>query len=173
MIMINDILVSDDLLESYFVCDLEKCKGACCIEGDLGAPLEKKELRQVRESLGVIKSYLSEEGIQQIKKQGHYVKDFEGDYSTPTIGGRECAYSVYAEKGILKCGFELAWQDGKSKFRKPVSCHLYPVRVKKNNINSTVNYERWHICDPACSLGKSLKIPLYVFCERSIGKEIR
>jgi hypothetical protein len=120
MINIYDVLVSDDLLESYFVCDLEQCKGACCVEGDLGAPLEKKELRHVKESFGVIKSYLSEEGIQQIKKQGHYVKDFEGDYSTPTISGRECAYSVYDEKRILKCGFELAWQDGRSKFRKPV-----------------------------------------------------
>jgi hypothetical protein len=168
MININDILVSDDVLESYFVCDLEHCKGACCVEGDLGAPLEKSELRRVKESLKAIQSYLSEEGKEQISKQGAYVKDFEGDYSTPTIGGRECAYSVYDEKGILKCSFEMAWKEGKSTFRKPVSCHLYPIRVKRNKINSFVNYERWHICDPACTLGKSIKTPLYVFLKDAL-----
>jgi hypothetical protein len=168
MINIDEVLVSDDLLESYFVCDLEQCKGACCVEGDLGAPLEINELRLVRESFDRIKSYLTEEGIAQIKRHGPYVKDFEGDYSTPTIGGKECAYSVYDEKGVLKCGFELAWKDGKSAFRKPVSCHLYPVRVKQTKINRIVNYERWHICDPACKLGQSLQVPLYVFLKEAL-----
>ena len=168
MIIIKDTVVSDDLIENFFVCDLEQCKGACCVEGDLGAPLEKDEIRKVKNAFKSIQSYLSDEGIQQIHKQGHYVKDFEGEFSTPTIRGKECVYSVYDKKGILKCGFELAWKDGKSDFRKPVSCHLYPVRVRKNIISSHVNYDRWHICEPACTLGKAMKIPLYIFIKEAL-----
>ncbi len=168
MIIIRDTIVSEELIGNFFVCDLEKCKGACCVEGDLGAPLEEDELRPIRNALKRIEPYLSREGIEQIRKQGHYIKDSDGDYSTPTIHGKECVYSTYDKNGILRCGFELAWKDGKSDFRKPVSCHLYPVRITKSEVNSHVNYHQWHICSPACTLGKSMKIPLYVFVKEAL-----
>lgn len=175
MIKIENILVSDELIGNFFVCDLEKCRGACCVEGDLGAPLEQDELKSVRNSLQYVKPYLSEESKNEIAKQGTYIKDYEGDYSTPTIRGRECVYAVYDSNGILKCGFELAWQDGKIPFRKPVSCHLYPVRIKRDAFSYLVNHDKWSICDPACKLGKSMNMPLYKFVKealiRKFGRE--
>ena len=145
MIVIGKTLVSEELTDLFFICDLEKCKGACCVEGDLGAPLEESELPVLEEIYQKVKPFLSAEGIQAIEEQGIYVKDFEGDFSTPTIAGKECAYAVYDEHGILKCGIELAHQAGKTDFRKPVSCHLYPVRVKKIHHHLAVNYDNWHI----------------------------
>jgi hypothetical protein len=175
MIKIGNTIISDELLENFFVCDLEKCKGACCVEGDLGAPLERNELKPVRESYSAIEPYLTAESKTQIKKQGFYIKDFEGDHSTPTINGKECVFSIYDKKGILKCSFEKAWKEGKSEFRKPVSCHLYPVRVRKKYNNFYVNYDRWSICDPACKLGEAMQMPLYVFVKdaliRKFGQE--
>jgi len=168
MIKINDTLVSDELIERFFVCDLERCKGACCVEGDLGAPLEKDELKLIHDSFKYVSPYISDESKIQIKKQGHYIKDFEGDYSTPTIKGRECVYAVYGDKGILHCGFELAWKDGKSTFRKPISCHLYPVRIKSDIHNYLVNYDKWSICNPACKLGKAVNVPLYLFVKEAL-----
>jgi hypothetical protein len=175
MIVIGNTLISEDILENFFVCDLDKCKGACCVEGDLGAPLEKSELKQLEMIYEKVKPYLSEAGLQAIEQQGHYIRDYEGDFSTPTIEGRECAYAVYDKSGILKCGIEQAYLDGRIKFRKPVSCHLYPVRVKKYKGFTAVNYDRWHICDPACVLGKELGVPLYLFLKdaliRKFGRE--
>ena len=168
MIKIDDTLVSDELIEKFFICDLDKCKGACCVEGDLGAPLEKEELRLVSDSSKYIMPYISNESKTQIKKQGHYVKDFEGDFSTPTINGRECVYAAYGENGILKCGFEMAWKDGKSEFRKPLSCHLYPIRIKNDGHNYLVNYDKWKICNPACKLGAAMNIPLYLFVKEAL-----
>jgi len=168
MILIGNTLISEDVLEKFFVCDLDKCKGACCVEGDLGAPLEISELPVLERIYKKVKPYLTKEGIKAIKRDGYYVKDFEGDYSTPTIDGRECAYAVYDEKGILKCGFEMAFQDGKTDFKKPVSCHLYPVRVKKIREIVAVNYDNWHICNPACVLGKKLGIPVYEFLKEAL-----
>jgi hypothetical protein len=118
MITIDNTIISDDLAESFFVCNLEKCKGACCVEGDLGAPLEKEELRNLEEIYEKVEPYLSEEGKQAIREQGLYIYDDEGDFSTPTVGGRECAYAIYDERGILKCGIEQAYNDGKTDFKK-------------------------------------------------------
>lgn len=175
MIKIGETLISDDVLEEFFVCDIEKCKGACCVEGDLGAPLEENELDELKQNFNGIAPFLTEEGRHEIEKQGLYVFDFEGDYSTPTINGRECAYAIYDEKGFLKCGIELAYENGKSDFSKPISCHLYPVRISKNITNIAVNYDQWHICNPACILGHELKVPLYKFLKdaliRKFGKE--
>ncbi|MBS0001085.1 MAG: DUF3109 family protein [Cyclobacteriaceae bacterium] len=168
MIVIGNTLVSEEILGNFFVCDLEKCKGACCVEGDLGAPLEKSELKHLEQIFEKVKAYLSAEGIQAIEQQGFYIRDFEGDFSTPTVNGKECAYAVYDGSGTLKCGIELAYQDGKIKFRKPVSCHLYPVRVKKYKGFTAVNYDRWHICDPACVLGTELGVPLYQFLKEAL-----
>ena len=175
MIKIGETLISDDVLENFFLCDLEVCKGACCVEGDLGAPLEIEELKALEDNYGKIKPFLSEEGRKAIEKQGLYILDFEGDYSTPTIGGKECAFAIYDENGSLKCGIEKAHELGTIDFKKPISCHLYPIRISKNITNIAVNYDQWHICNSACLLGEKLKVPLYQFLKepliRKFGEE--
>jgi len=163
MIVIDHTVITDDLKTSYFACDLLRCKGACCVEGDLGAPLEDDELEVMNAIYPKVAPYLSDAGRSAIEKQGTYIKDYEGDFSTPTISGKECAYAVYDENGILKCGIEAAYHDRKIAFQKPISCHLYPVRITRHKDYDAINYDRWHICDPACSLGQSLKVPLYKF----------
>jgi hypothetical protein len=140
MIQVGEVLVSDDIKEVEFVCHLEKCKGACCVEGDLGAPLEDSELEVMKEIQTQVRPYLTEDGKKSIDEQGPYILDEDGDYSTPTIGGKECAYAHYNEQGILKCGIEQAYLDGKISFRKPISCHLYPIRITKKKNFEAVNY---------------------------------
>jgi hypothetical protein len=163
MIEIDNTLISDDLKEAYFICDLNKCKGACCVEGDLGAPLSEQELPIMEAISHKVMPYLSDEGKIAIQTQGSYIKDYEGDFSTPTVDGKECAYAIYDENGVLKCGIEVAYNDGKIEFQKPISCHLYPIRITSYEQYDAVNYDKWHICSPACSLGKSLTMPLYKF----------
>lgn len=163
MIKIGDVLVSDDIKEKEFVCNLEKCKGACCVEGDYGAPLENDELDILKKIYPKVKPYLTPEGIKAIEEQGTHVLDDDGDFSTPTIGGKECAYALYDAKGILKCGIEQAYYDGKISWKKPISCHLYPIRITKKKNFEAVNYHKWSICSPACTLGKELQVPLYKF----------
>ena len=163
MIEIDHTLITDDLKDSYFVCDLNRCKGACCVEGDLGAPLEDDELSVMETIYPKVAPYLSEAGRKEIAEQGTYIKDSEDEYSTPTIDRKECAYAIYDTNGILKCGIEMAYNENQIDFQKPISCHLYPVRITSYEQYDAVNYDRWHICDPACSLGESLKMPLYKF----------
>lgn len=160
---VGEVLVSDDVKSVEFVCHLEKCKGACCVEGELGAPLEEDELPVMKEIQSAVAPYLTEDGKKAIAEQGPYLLDEDGDYSTPTIGGRECAYAHYDAKGVLKCGIEQAYLDGKISYRKPISCHLYPVRITKKKDFEAVNYHKWSICSDACTLGKSLQVPLYKF----------
>lgn len=168
MIKVGEVLVSDDIRSVEFVCHLEKCKGACCVEGDLGAPLEEDELEQMKAIQKKVKPYLTQAGKEAIKKQGPYILDEDGDYSTPTIGGRECAYAHYNKEGILKCGIEQAYLDGKIGFRKPISCHLYPIRITKKKDFEAVNYHKWSICSAACAYGASLKVPLYKFLKEPL-----
>lgn len=168
MIIVGKVLVSDDIGNSEFLCNLEACKGACCVDGDLGAPLEDDELPVLDELYKDIEPYLTEKGKKAIKKHGRYVLDDDDEYSTPTVGGKECAYAVKDEKGIWKCGIEKAYLAGKTDFRKPISCHLYPLRSKKLAEAEGLNYDHWDICDPACSLGKELKIPLYKFVKEAL-----
>lgn len=163
MIKIGDVLVSDDIKEKEFVCNLEKCKGACCVEGDYGAPLDEDELEILKEIYPKVKPYLTKEGIKAIEEQGTHVLDEDGDLSTPTIGGKECAYALYDNKGVLKCGIERAYYDGKIGWKKPISCHLYPIRITKKKNFEAVNYHKWDICSPACTFGKELGIPIYKF----------
>jgi len=175
MIVIGDTVLSDDFLENFFVCNLQKCKGACCVEGDLGAPLEEGEKAIMHQIIEEVKPFMSQEGKHEIEQQGLYIKDEEGDFSTPTINGRECAFAIYDEKGILKCSIEQAYLQGKTSFRKPVSCHLYPARVTKYEHYEAINYDRWQICSPACGHGKALGVPLYKFLKpafiRKFGQE--
>lgn len=168
MYIIQNVYVSDDISNECFVCDLEKCQGACCVEGDLGAPLEIDELLTMEEILEDVKPYLMPQGLKAIEKQGAFIKDYEGDFSTPTIHGKECAYAFYDEEGILKCGIEAAYRDGHIDFPKPISCHLYPIRVSKLKTEEALNYNRWHICSPACKLGEALKVPIYKFLKEPL-----
>lgn len=171
MYLIDDTVISSDISDEFFVCDLSKCRGACCVEGDLGAPLEQEELVIMEQIQEDIKPYLSEIGLAEIAKQGAWVKDEDGDFSTPIIKGRECVYALYDDKGYLKCGIEQAYLDNKITFRKPISCHLYPVRVTKLADYQAVNYERWSICSDACDHGKSLGVPLYKFLKEPLTRK--
>ena len=168
MIQIGDTLISDDVIEEAFVCDLQKCKGACCVEGDLGAPLMKEELSEIENVIDLVKPYLSEKAIEVLESEGGYLLDEDGDYSTTTINGKECAFAFYDEHGILKCSIEQAHLEGKTEFKKPISCHLYPIRIGKLPEFEALNYDRWHICSPACDLGKELKVPVYKFLREAL-----
>ncbi|MEM9389246.1 MAG: DUF3109 family protein [Bacteroidota bacterium] len=168
MIELGKTILSDDIKEQFFVCNLKKCKGACCVEGDLGAPLEESELPILEDIYDQVKPYLTSEGNNAIENQGAYILDDDKEYSTPTIGGKECAYAVYDKKGILKCGIEQAYLDGKIDFKKPISCHLYPIRATKYSEFEALNYDRWDICSPACDLGSSLNVPIYKFLKEPL-----
>ena len=168
MIQIGDTLISDDVKEQFFVCDLDRCKGACCVEGDLGAPLNEDELEGIEEVIEVVKPYLSKEAIDALEKDGAFLLDEDGDFSTTTIDNRECAFAFYDEKGILKCSIDQAYRDGKTDIHKPISCHLYPIRVVKLHDFLALNYDRWHICGPACELGDKLSVPVYQFLKEPL-----
>lgn len=170
MIVIGKTVISDDIADNFFVCDLQKCKGACCVEGDLGAPLTDEELPIMGEIFEKVKPYMSKEGIAAVEEQGFYIEDWEGDYSTPTIKDRECAYAIW-EKGFLKCAIEMAWKDKKVDFKKPISCHLYPIRITKYDHYDALNYDRWPICKDACSHGRELGVPLYKFLEEPLVRK--
>jgi hypothetical protein len=168
MISIDNTLVSEDLFDKKFVCDLTRCKGACCVEGESGAPLDFDELKELEKAFPLIEESLTEAGRKSIEEQGLYLIDSDGDYVTPLVGQyRECAYTVF-ENGIAKCAIEKAWLQGKISFRKPVSCHLYPVRITKFKSYDAVNYEKWKVCSPACKLGEELKVPVYIFLKDAL-----
>lgn len=168
MIELDKVILSDDVRDQFFVCNLQKCKGACCVEGDLGAPLLPEELAILEDIYPTVAPYLSEEGKLAIETQGTSVLDEDNEYSTPTIGGKECAYAIYDDRGILKCGIEQAYNDGKIAFKKPISCHLYPIRITQYEEFEAINYDRWHICNPACSFGKELGVPVYKFLKEAL-----
>ncbi len=163
MIKVGEILVSDDIRDKEFVCNLQKCKGACCVEGDFGAPLDEDELQILADIYPKVKPYLSPEGIASIEKQGTHVLDDDGELCTPVIDGRECVYAIYDKNKILKCGIEAAYNDGKIDWKKPISCHLYPIRITQKKNFEAINYNKWYICAPACALGKELQVPIYKF----------
>lgn len=171
MIAIDNILVSDEVVEEKFVCDLTKCKGGCCEDGDAGAPLEVEELNHLINLFDVVKEYMTREGIKEVEKSGKYLYNQEFGWVTPTVSGKICAYGYRDKQGIIKCAIEQAYNDGKIKWKKPISCHLFPVRIKKSKDGQTeyVNYEpREDLCSAACKLGKKLKVPAYVFLKEAI-----
>lgn len=169
MIAIDNILVSDDVIDKQFLCDLDKCKGGCCEDGDAGAPLERRELDDINEVYEIVKPYLSPAGIKEIEKNGRYVYDREFGWVTPTIDGKLCAYGTKDKNGIIKCGIEQAYLDGKTTWKKPISCHLYPIKTKKTKEHELVNYEpREKMCNPGCALGKKAKLPVYVFLKDAL-----
>jgi hypothetical protein len=168
MIQIGDTLVSNELLSEAFVCDLNACKGACCVEGEYGAPLEQEEANELKEKAERIAPYLSEKGRKAIAQQGAWVKGEDGDLETPLMPSGHCAYAIEDENKILKCGLERVYEEGQINFKKPISCHLYPVRVKRYTSFEAVNYHRWDICSPACSLGSALNTKIYVFVKEAL-----
>jgi Protein of unknown function (DUF3109) len=174
MIAIDNILVSDDVLTEQFVCDLNKCKGGCCVDGDAGAPLTKNELDDINEVYETVLPYLGSQSKKELERQGRYVYDKEFGWVTPTIEGKICVYGITDAKGIVKCGIEQAYLDGKTSWKKPISCHLFPVRITKSRRGETeyVNYEpREDLCGAACSLGKKLKVPVYVFLKDALTRK--
>ena len=174
MIAIDNVLISDEIIEDQFVCDLNKCKGGCCVEGDAGAPLEEVELQELNAVYEAVLPYLTTESQQQLQKQGNYVFNSEYGWVTPTINRKICVYGITDNNGIVKCGIEQAYNDGKISWRKPISCHLFPIRIKQSRNKKTeyVNYQpREDLCSAACSLGKKLKVPVYVFLKDAITRK--
>jgi len=169
MIAIDNVLLSDDIIEAQFVCDLERCKGGCCVDGDCGAPLTDEEAKLIAEILPIVKPYLPAEYIAEIEKQGTHVVDDEHGLVTPTIDGGICVYAFTDNLGVVKCGIEAAYRDGKIDFKKPISCHLFPIRIDTSSEYELVNYEpRKTLCRPACKLGKKLQIPVYQFLKEPL-----
>jgi len=174
MIAIENTLISDDLRQVRFSCDLEKCRGACCIEGDAGAPLTAEEISMIEDAIEEIKPYMTTDGIQAVERMGVFDYDMFGHFVTPLVNDRECAF-VYFEGVIARCAIEKAYQEEAIAFAKPVSCHLYPARISKYHDFEAVNYHEWHICREALLKGKQQDIPLYIFLKdaliRKFGNE--
>lgn len=176
MIQIDDKLISEDIFSEEFVCNLSKCKGACCVEGDVGAPLDKSETEILDRIYEQVKPYLRPEGIAAIEKQGKWEIDpRDNDFVTPMVEDKECAYVIFDKKGITKCGIEKAYEDGAVDWQKPISCHLYPIRVDEYRTFTALNYHKWDICSDACTLGRELQVPIYKFVKtpliRKYGEE--
>ena len=171
MISIDNVLISDQVIHEQFVCDLVKCKGACCVDGDAGAPLSNDELKELEAAYPAVEPYLTKESVTVIGRLGKYVYDQEFGWVTPTVSSGMCAYGTADKNGIVKCGIERAFNDGKINWKKPISCHLFPIRIKKAKKSSAdlVNYEpREDLCKDACRLGKKLKVPVYVFLKDAL-----
>jgi hypothetical protein len=172
MIEHRGTLLSEDLFERRFVCDLNACKGACCVAGESGAPLEPEEEALLKELWPKIKPYIPEKGQRAIDEHGVSEVDEDGDLVTTLVEGRgECAFTVFDEKGIALCGVEKAWKDGAIPFRKPISCHLYPIRITKLKFHDGLNYHQWPICKPACECGAKLDVPVFRFLKDSLTRK--
>lgn len=167
MLEIGKTLISLDLIAKKFCCDLPVCLGHCCVYGDSGAPLTEEETRILDQVYPEVKPYLRPEGIQAIEEQGLHVTDSDHDTVTPLINQGECAFVVF-NQGIAMCGIEQAWRDGQIEWMKPLSCHLYPVRIKEYKHYDAVNYDEWDICKPAIANGESLGIPVYQFVKDAL-----
>ena len=180
MFQLGKTIISEDILDREFVCNLQACKGACCVEGEAGAPVTKEETEILKNVFSKIKPFLRKEGIKAIEKQGAYTTNPKGEFETTLVNGKECAYAVFDKNKIAKCGIELAYNKGivdnqTGGFYKPISCHLYPIRIQEYRELTAINYHAWPICKDACALGEKLKIPTYVFVKdaliRKFGKD--
>ena len=172
MIAIGKVLISDDVVTEQFVCDLHKCKGGCCEDGDAGAPLERAEMTVLENNYEAIRPYLTSEGIQEIESRGKFLFDHEFGWVTPTLNGGICAYGFRDKNNIIKCGIEAAYNDGRLDWKKPISCHLFPIRLSETKENTMVNYEpRDVLCRPGCVLGKKAKMPVYIFLKDALVRK--
>jgi len=168
MLQIDDAIISLDLLDEKFVCDLASCKGICCIEGDDGAPLEEEEVKIIEDLLPIIWDDLTEVSKDVIKRQGVSYIDDDGEPVTSIVNGAECVFTYTDSDGICKCAIEKAFREGKTDFYKPISCHLYPVRLQKYDEFLAVNYHRWNVCNCARKLGGKLQVPVYRFLKEPL-----
>ncbi len=168
MFQLGKTIVSEDIIKKDFMCNLSACKGACCIDGDAGAPLEKEEVGILKELYPKIKPFLRKEGIRAIEEQGTSITTEEGELETPLINGGDCAYVIFDENKVALCAIEEAYNQGEVSWKKPISCHLYPIRVRNYTEFSAVNYHKWQICDDACALGEELKVPIYKFVKEAL-----
>ena len=174
MLLVQEILVSESVVEEQFICNLNACKGACCWEGDYGAPLEPEELNTLENIYDEVQSFLTKEGREVLETNGLFNYNSQTkEYETPLLNDGACAYMIKDKKGTAKCGIEAAHRAGKIDFIKPVSCHLYPIRIKENEKNGFValNYDQWDICSAACELGKQNKTPVYQFVKNAIVRK--
>ena len=167
MIQVEDKIISLDVFEKHFFCDLNACKGACCVEGDAGAPLEKEEEKILNKIFEKVKPYMQKKGIDEVEKQGIAVLDSDGDLTTPLINNKECAFVTF-ERGIAKCSIEKAYLERKIDYKKPISCHLFPIRIKEYRDFDAINYEAIKICKPACECGSKLEVPIYAFLKEPL-----
>jgi len=170
MIIIENTSVSDDLYLVRFCCNLARCQGACCVAGDAGAPLDEDEISILEDDLEQIKPYMTERGIETVKEMGVFDYDIHRKFVTPLVNDGECAFAIF-DNGIAFCAIEKAYFEGKTTFRKPISCHLYPVRITKYETFDAVNYEKWNICKPALKLGNKDGIPLYKFLKEALVRK--
>ena len=168
MFQLGKTIVSESIIEKDFLCNLSACKGACCINGDAGAPLDSEEIKILKDIYPKVKPFLRKEGIAVIEAQGTHITSAFGDFETPLINGADCAYVIFDDKKTALCGIEEAYNQGEVSWKKPVSCHLYPIRVKDYSEFSAVNYDNWEICDDACVLGKELQVPVYKFVKEAL-----
>jgi len=168
LVQIEDIILSTELFERKFVCDLNACKGACCVQGDSGAPLTVEEVTILEEVYDQVVPYMRPEGIAAVEEQGVFYMDFSNEPATTLVNGEECAFVYFDEQGITKCAIEKANLEGKTDWKKPISCHLYPIRVKKMGEMTALNYDKWNICEPACACGESLNVPVFRFLKEPL-----
>ena len=168
LVEIQDKIVSTQIFERKFVCDLNACKGACCIQGDAGAPLTIEEVSIIEENLEKIIPFMRPEGVKAVEEIGVFYMDQENEPATTLVNDEECAFVYFDENGITKCSIEAAHKAGVTDFKKPISCHLYPIRLKKFNDFTAVNYEQWDICAPACKCGEELDVPVFRFLKEPI-----
>lgn len=171
MILIDGVLLAEEILHELFACDLGACKGACCVQGESGAPLEHAELQTLQDIYPQIKQYLTPAGREAIRQQGFYVTEEDGSHTTTLIGeGGPCAYINY-ENGVAVCGIEKAYRAGATSFHKPISCHLYPVRVVQQPQFELLYYHQWGICAPACRKGQRLDMPVFRFVKDALVRK--
>jgi hypothetical protein len=168
LVEISDKIVTTQLFDKKFVCDLSACKGACCVEGDAGAPLTFEEVSILENNLEHYLPYMRPEGIAEVEKNGVFYMHDENEPVTALVNGGECAFVYFDENNITKCSIERAHSEGKTNWKKPISCHLYPIRVKQFDTLTAVNYEKWSICEPACALGEQLAVPVYKFLKEPL-----
>ncbi len=160
---VDDLLLEKELFTKKFVCDLSACKGACCVQGDAGAPLTMEEIDMLENDLEEIKPFMSPEGVEAISKKGVFYMDIENEPVTTLVNGGICAFAIHDEAGVVKCAIEKANENKKTNFIKPISCHLYPIRVKKLHDRKVLVVDNWKVCSAACTLGEQLSIPVYKF----------
>jgi hypothetical protein len=171
MFQVGKTIISEEILDRDFVCNLNACKGNCCVEGEAGAPVSLEETKILEEIFETVKPFLRDEGIAAIEKYGVYTTNPIGEFETTLVNKKECAYAIFDDKGIAKCGIEEAYNVEKVSFKKPISCHLYPIRIQEYKTLTAVNYHSWPICDDACVLGKELKIPAYKFVKEALVRK--